>query len=129
MSKKYTPLFLLFVFLMATVFIFKSSLLSMGFDISFLYISNIILFALSFLGFSVQLKGLQSANNNAFVRGVYSSLLIKIFIVMIAILAYVFITHGKVNKPSLFTSMALYIVYTCVEVTQLMKIARKKTNA
>ncbi len=129
MHKKYIPLFLLFVCIMLFVFIFKLLLLSMGFDIAFLYIANIVLFVLSFSGFFLQVKGLQSTNSHAFVRGVYSSLILKIFIVMIAILAYVFLTHGKVNKPSLFTSMGLYIVYTCVEVAQLMKIARQKNNA
>lgn len=128
-TKNYMPLLLLFVCLMAIVFIFRAALQAAGFDISLLYIANLILFALSFLGFLLQLRGLRSANNNAFIRGVYGSLLVKIFIVLIAVFAYVFLTHGKINKPSLFTSMALYIVYTCVEVAQLMKIARKKTNA
>jgi hypothetical protein len=36
---------------------------------------------------------------------------------------------GQVNKPSLFTSMGIYLVYTSMEVIQLMKIARKKTDA
>lgn len=129
MTKKYMPLLILFLSVMVIVFIFKSGLQSLGFNISFLYIANTILFALSFSGFLLQLKGLRSANNNAFIRGVYASLLLKIFIVIIVVFAYVFLTHGKINKPSLFTSMGLYIVYTCVEVAQLMKIVRTKTNA
>ncbi len=129
MIRKYTPLLLLFVIVMVIIFIFKAVLQSAGFNISFLYIANTILFALSFSGFLLQLKGLRSANNNAFIRGVYASLLLKIFIVIIVVFAYVFLTHGKINKPSLFTSMGLYIVYTCVEVAQLMKIVRTKTNA
>ncbi len=129
MTKKYIPLLVLFVSVMVIVFVFKAALQSVGFNISFLYIANTILFVLSFSGFLLQLNGLRSANNNAFIRGVYGSLLLKIFIVIIVVFAYVFLTHGKINKPSLFTSMALYIVYTCVEVAQLMKIVRKKTNA
>ena len=128
-TKKYMPLLILFAIVMVVAFVFKNKLQAAGFDIPFLYIANTILFVLSFSGFLLQLRGLRSANNNAFIRGVYGSLLLKIFIVLIAVFAYVFLTHGKINKPSLFTSMALYIVYTCVEVAQLMKIARKKTNA
>lgn len=128
MTKKYIPLLLLFAIVMMIVIVFNSALQAAGFDIPFLYIANTILFVLSFSGFLLQLKGLRSANSNAFIRGVYGSLLLKIFIVLIAVFAYVFVTHGKINKPSLFTSMALYIVYMCVEVAQLMKIARKKTN-
>ena len=128
MKKKYIPLLVLFLSLMLIVFVFKAALQSFGFHISFLYIANTILFVLSFSGFLLQMRGLRSANNNSFIRGVYGSLLLKIFIVLIAVFAYVFLTQGKINKPSLFTSMALYLVYTCVEVAQLMKIARKKTN-
>ncbi|MEO6636676.1 MAG: hypothetical protein ABIN25_00280 [Ginsengibacter sp.] len=128
-TKKYLPLLLLFVFVVAIVFLFRSNLQSAGFDLSLLYIANFILFVLSFLGFLLQLKGLRSANHNAFIRGVYGSLLLKMFVVLIAVFAYVFLTHGKINKPSLFTSMGLYLVYTFVEVAQLMKLARKKTNA
>jgi hypothetical protein len=50
-------------------------------------------------------------------------------IIMIAVIFYIFITGGKVNKPSLFTSMGIYFLYTSIEVTQLMKIARRKPNA
>jgi hypothetical protein len=75
------------------------------------------------------MKGLRSANINAFIRGVYSSLLLKMVIIMIAVIIYIFITGGKVNKPSLFTSIGIYFLYTSIEVTQLMKIARRKPNA
>ncbi|MEO8112248.1 MAG: hypothetical protein ABI594_19530 [Ginsengibacter sp.] len=128
MTKKYIPLLVLFISVMVIVFVFKAALQSVGFNISFLYIANTILFVLSFSGFLLQLKGLRSTNTHAFIRGVYASLLLKIFIVIIVVFAYVFLTHGKINKPSLFTSMGLYIVYTSVEVAQLMKIVRKKTN-
>jgi len=65
----------------------------------------------------------------AFIRGVYSSILMKIFVVVAAILIYIFVTGGKVSKASLFTSMAFYLLYTSIEVIQLMKIVRKKPNA
>lgn len=128
-TKKYMPLLLLFVCVVTVVIIFRTALQAAGFDISLLYIANLILFVLSFLGFLLQLRGLRSANHNAFIRGIYGSLLLKMFVVLIAVFAYVFLTHGKINKPSLFTSMALYLVYTSVEVIQLMKLARKKPNA
>lgn len=129
MPKIYAPVILLFVFITAIIFIFKSFLELNGFELSFLFIANMILFLLSLSGFFIQMKGLKSTNINAFIRGIYSSLLLKMFIIMIAVIIYIFITGGKVNKPSLFTSMALYFLYTSVEVTQLMKIARQKPDA
>jgi hypothetical protein len=129
MQKKYVPVIVLFVFINVVVYIFKSFLQLNGFEIRFLLIANIVLFFLSISGFFIQMRGLKSSNINAFIRSVYSSLLLKMMIMMIAVIAYIFITGGKVNKPSLFTSMGIYFLYTSIEVTQLMKIARRKPNA
>lgn len=129
MQKKYVPVIVLFVFINVMVYIFKSFLQLNGFEIRFLLIANIVLFFLSISGFFIQMRGLKSSNINAFIRSVYSSLLLKMMIMMIAVIAYIFITGGKVNKPSLFTSMGIYFLYTSLEVTQLMKIARRKPNA
>ena len=126
---KFIPVVVFFILVNAVVFIFRPFLELHGFGIEFLIVANLILFLISFFGFMIQTKALNSININAFIRGVYSSLLMKIFIVIIVLGLYLFITRGKVNKPSLFTSMGLYIFYTVLEVMQLMKISRKKPNA
>lgn len=129
MPKKFAPVILLFGLILAVIFILKTFLKSNGFDINFLLAGNLILLVLSISGFLIQMRGLRSANINAFLRGIYSSLLLKMFAVVIAVLIYVFINGGNVNKPSLFTCMGLYFLYTVVEVKQLMKIVRKKSDA
>lgn len=129
MYKKILPVILLFLFITALVFILKAFLKANGFDINFLLGGNVILFMLSLAGFLIQMKGLRSSNLNAFMRGIYSSLLLKMFIVVAAVFIYIFISGGSINKPSLFTCMALYFLYTAIEVKQLMKIARKKSDA
>jgi hypothetical protein len=127
--KKFSPVMLLFILINILVFIFKNSLISSDFNISFLLSANIILFVLSFSAFFIQTRGVSSTNINAFIRGVYSSLLLKLFVIVIAIVIYILVMHGEVNKPSLFTAMAIYIIYTSVEVIQLMKLARNKPDA
>lgn len=127
--KKFIPVIIFFGFTILLILVLKRSLISRGFDISFLVIADIILFLLSFFGFLVQTKGVTSSNVHAFVRGLYLSLLLKMFVIIGAILIYIFAMGGSVNKPALFTSMAFYLVYTSIEVIQLMKIARKKTDA
>lgn len=92
----------------------------------FIVFANLFLYLLSLASVALQKKGLQSSNPNVFVRSVYSSIILKMFIIMIAALIYVFIERSKINKPALFTAMGLYIVYTVVEVTILMKAAKKK---
>ena len=125
---KSVPVIVLFILVNSLAFIFKTFLHDHGFGIKFLLAANLLLFCLSQLAFFIQMRGLKSVNINAFIRSVYASLLIKIFIVIIALAIYLFITKGKINRPSLFTSMALYILYTFIEVRQLMKISRRKTN-
>ena len=129
MNIKYLPVVGLYILINVIVLIFRSWLQSYGFDIQLLLIANAILFFISLSGFLIQARGLKSTNPNAFIRSVYVSFILKLFIVLIVVFAYVFLTKGKINKPSLFTSMGLYIVYTSIEVIQLMKIARKKPDA
>jgi hypothetical protein len=127
--KKFIPVIALFVFINLLIFILKTFLIESGFEISFLLISNVVIFLLTLFGFFIQSKTVSSSNVNAFIRGIYSSLLLKMFVIVAAIFIYIYITGGKVNKPSLFTSMLFYLLYTFIEVVQLMKLARKKTNA
>lgn len=100
-----------------------------GFDWKFLTVANLFLCFLSLGGFALQRRGLRSPNPQAFVRGVYSSMIFKLFITMAAVLIYFFLVKDKINKPALFTAMGLYIVYTVVEVRMLTRLARKKKNA
>lgn len=128
-QNKYSSVIILFVLIAGAIFIFKSLLQSMGFDVRFLLIANLLLFFVTLCGFFIQMNGLKSANTNAFIRGVYFSFLIKLFVIMIAVAIYLFIMRSRLNKPSLFTSMGIYLLYAAVEVFQLMKIARSKSDA
>lgn len=127
--KAYFPIVLLFIILNGLILTAKTFLESRGFDREFLIWANLFLLLLSIGGFLLQREGLQSSNPQAFVRGVYASMIFKMFVTMAAVLVYVLVVGSKINKPGLFTAMGLYIVYTAVEVTSLMKLARKKKNA
>ena len=126
---KSVAVIVLFVLINAAAFLFTSFLHDHGFGIKLLLAANLLLFVLPMAGFIIQMRAIKSANINAFIRGVYVNLLVKIFVVIIGLAIYLFITKGKINKPSLFTAMGLYILYSSLEVRQLMKISRKKTDA
>lgn len=127
--KTLSPLILLFLVINILVFIFAKSLIASGFNLPFLLSANAVIFLLTFFGFALQAKGSSSTNVNAFIRGIYTSLLMKMFVIVGAIVIYVAVIGAEINKPSLFASLAIYLVYTCIEVIQLMKIARKKPDA
>lgn len=127
--KKFIPLIVVFVLINLLLLIFKGPLAQSGFMVNFIFVANVVLFVLSAVGFFIQTKGVTSTNIHAFIRGIYSSLLMKMFVIVIAIFIYIYVSGGEVNKPALFVSMAIYLLYTFLEVTQLIKIARNKPNA
>ncbi len=51
------------------------------------------------------------------------------FTVIGAILVYVAIMSKELNKAGIFIAMGFYVLYTSIEVFQLMKIVRKKPDA
>ena len=73
-------------------------------------------------------RGLSHSNPNVFFRAVYGSIMIKLFICMIAAFIYISMNKAELNKPALFTCMGLYLVYTFMEVAVLMKQLREKKH-
>jgi len=125
----FLPVVLAFILLNGVITIFKTFLEKNGFDRDFLIIANLFFFILSLAGFFLQRKGLQSDNANVFIRGVYTSILLKLFLCIIAVTIYAFIRAKNINRPAIFFSMGLYIIYTSIEVATLMRVAREKSNA
>ncbi len=126
--KVFLPIVLLFIVLNA-LFIAGGALLERwGADQEVLIIGNLVLFIIFLLSFFVAQKGLESTNPHAFVRSVYVSMIIKLFICAIAAFIYISIYKKDLNKPALFTLMGLYLVYTFIEVATLTKMLKQKAN-
>jgi len=102
---------------------------SWGFDYSVLVFGNIIVFGISFLSYWMAMRGLTTKNNHAFFRWVYGSVMLKLFLLAGGAFVYIMMRQKEVNKPGLFFCMGLYIIYTFIEVSALMKVNKQKTNA
>jgi hypothetical protein len=102
---------------------------SWGFDYSVLVFGNLIVFGISFLSYWMAVRGLTTKNTHAFFRWVYGSVMIKLFLLAGVAFAYIMMSKKDVNKPSLFFCMGLYVIYTFIEVSALMKVNKQKTNA
>jgi hypothetical protein len=132
MRRNRNPLFpvIIFFILLNTLFLTgKNFLERSGFDQSVLIIGNLVLFAATLVSFVFSKQGLRSENPQAFVRSVYMSIMIKLFICVIAALVYIFLFRKNLNKPALFACMGLYLVYTFIEVSVLTKMLKQKKNA
>ena len=127
--KSLMPLFFLFVVINSLAIVFRGRMTAMGFDTNVLLIGNFFLCALTFFSFYMLYKGMKAATTAGFLRSVYGSFMIKLLLVALLVLGYAFLYKENINKPSLFTCMFLYLVYTFIETRALLKLSKKSTNA
>ena len=126
--KSFTPVVVFFIAGNAFLISGKKLLMRWGIDQDVMLIGNLLLFLITLLSFALGLQGLKNPNPHAFVRSVYSSMIIKLFLCIIAVFIYVSLYRNTYNKPALFSCMGLYLVYTFMEVSVLMKLLKGKTN-
>ena len=132
MKQQYGKLFLPVMGL----FILCSSLFSIGrnwlqqndFNLKVLLTGNLILFLVSAISLYVHIKGFLNKNVNAFLRSIYTSLLVKMFVCVAAVIIYVVMAKEQLNKPALFLCMGLYFVYTFLEVRMVFRLLKQTKN-
>lgn len=124
----YRPAIFVFFFLNISFFTLQKRLIEKGFDLDVLVYGNIILFIIFLISFLMVSKGQRSKNNHQFFRLMYSSFMLKLFLLAGIAFGYIITMKKEVNKPALFFCMALYIVYTIIEVTALMKYSKQNPN-
>jgi hypothetical protein len=133
-NKAYGRAFLpiLAVFLVSTILLvlFGGSLLrEWKTDSRVLLVANEILFGLTGISYLLHIKSIRTPNPHVFVRMMYSSLIIKMMVCMVAAFLYGWLSKS-VNKNAIFGCFILYAVYTFLEVRALLKFIKKSpTNA
>ena len=130
-NKSYSRAFLpvLAVFLLVSVCILSATSLLRRWnaDGGVLLGGNGLLFALTAVSYFLHLRSLNHPNPHFFVRMVYSSLLIKMLVCLIAVGVYAWFAT-TVNKAGILGSFILYVVYTFLEVRLLIKFLKKSPN-
>jgi len=127
-SKGFLPVLILFVLLNSFFISGKSLLGKWGADQEVLIIGNAILFLVTVISFFMLRRSFTHSNPNVFVRSVFGSFMIKLFVCIIVVAIYIGLNKKDLNKPALFTCMGLYLVYTFMEVGALMKMLKHKAN-
>jgi hypothetical protein len=123
------PLIFIFSFVTAFALFGKSWLEKQGVDTTVMIAGNMILFLVSLFAFLLSNKSLRSSNPQAFVRAMYSSFIIKFFVLALAAFIYIMIEKKGVNKPALIVCAGLYILYTVFETRVLIQRLKSKKNA
>lgn len=120
------PATMLFILVSAAILVWRESMRSAGIGPDFILVANLICFLLSIFGFLVQSRTAISTNPHAFMRGIYTSVLVKMLVLIAALFIYIVVAGGRINKIAILLSLLLYLLYSSFEVVQLMKIARNK---
>jgi hypothetical protein len=123
----YIRLIGLFIIINGTLIALKGGLLDKGAHFNVLLIGNLALALITGLSYRMSRTGLNSSNNNAFVRMVYASTLSKLMLCLVGIAVYVIINRANTSRITVFILMFLYMAYTVVETLSLQKVSKKKS--
>lgn len=117
----FLPVIMIFLAVNAVLLTGRPWLSRLKTDQDTIIVGNLLLFAITFLSYLLAQRGLKNPNPHAFVRSVYSGIIIKLFVCIIAAFIYISAAGANLNKPALFICMGLYLVYTFTEVSLLMR--------
>lgn len=123
------PIVLVFIALNGFFVAGHNMLQRWGADRDVLIIGNTFLVGITLISYWLAKRGLKNPNPHAFVGSVYSSILLKLFLCVIAAFIYISIYKKDLNKPAFFTLMGLYLLYTFLEVSVLTKALKQQKNA
>lgn len=112
----------LFIILSAVFYLLSQS--NPDYKFNLLMGGNILMALITVVSYFIVKKNVGN-RPQAFVRGVFSGSLLKMFICIAAILGYVMINRPNVHKPSIFVLLGIYAAYTFVETIILSRIAKE----
>ncbi len=121
----FLPIIGLFIFVGAILRLLMVQLESNGVNTFVLQTGNLFLFLIFMVSVWLQRKGMDDKSTHVFLRNVYGGMLLKLFGGAIAAFVYIYLSRGNINKPALFGTMFLYMVYTVIE----LKVVLKKSKS
>lgn len=122
----YLPMIILFVVVNGFFIAGRNMLDRYGFSQDVLIIGNLILFVVTLVSLYFLIKGFLHNNVQVFFRSVYAALMIKMFFCAAAVIIYALIAKQNINKPALYICIALYFVYSFIEVRTIFRLLKQK---
>ncbi len=115
-SRKMLPLFFAFVLINSLVLFYQKNLDQHKIDSLVVFAANTLLFILSVLSLAMHTRSIDKKNPNAAIRGVMAATLLKLMVLTIAALVYLFWAGNNRSLEAIFAGMILYVIYTFIEV-------------
>src|SRR3954454_9238320 len=125
-NKSIGPLVIIFLFFAVLIISLRNYLERHGFDWQVLTAGNLFIYLVTAVSMRLLSKGLHAERTQVFLRNAYSGIMVKLFASAAAAFVYILVSGKDLNKPALFACMGLYLVYTFVELSVLMKQSNAK---
>ncbi len=125
MKKSLRSILLLFSVISLICLFAFTGLQSAGVDPVVLLSGNLIVCLLTLFSLYMIKRGMDSPSTSGFLSSVYGSFIMKLFIAGLVVVVYVKFSGDQMNMPAVFASMALYLLYTFIEVKGLLLMVKK----
>lgn len=126
-GKAFWPIAVIFIVITLLVLAVRDWLAGQwNMDFMVVLVGNAVLFLATAFSFYLYSRALRNNNVQVFLRMMYSSLLVKMLLCLVATLIYLFICGKDVNKAGILACLALYVVYTYIEVKVLMRLSKNQ---
>ena len=112
----FIPISIVFVVVTIVSLVFSTQLNAFKINQWVVIGSNTILFVFSLYNVVQHNKAMQQTNPHAMIRGVMGSVILKLFVLGTAAFMYLYNAGENKNMNGLFIGMALYILYTWLDV-------------
>lgn len=112
----FIPISIVFVVVTIVSLVFSTQLNAFKINQWVVIGSNTILFVFSLYNVVQHNKAMQQTNPHAMIRGVMGSVILKLFVLGTAAFVYLYNAGENKNMNGLFIGMALYILYTWLDV-------------
>lgn len=126
--KAFRPVLLTFIITTALFIAAKGMFARWNINTNVLIVGNLLLFLATAVSFYIYTRSLHSRNGLAVVRTLYGSILAKMMITLVAAFIYISSVGKGVNKGAVFGCMFLYLFYTFIEVSTLMKLSKQSKH-
>lgn len=121
MKSPLAPLTFLFLLVAGLSTILRDTLAPYRWDANVVLGGNLLLYALSLLGYKLHKRGMRSKGGASFLGSVYGAFLLRLVVSAAAVFAYAGWKRSDISWPAVFTCMFLYLVYTFLETRALLR--------
>ena len=127
-NKSMLPLVFVFLVVGTVILVFRSFLNGKGVDWQVLSGGNLFIYAVTIVSLHLLSRGLNAENTHSFLRNAYSGILLKLMACAVAAFIYILSAGKNINKPAIFLMMGLYLVYSFVEMSIIMKQSKRSKH-